>query len=173
MLRVHAALCLTFFAGCGETKTLELFPKPQPVMPASPSGEACGEELQCPPERPVCAEDACVQCVEDRDCKGAKGTCTNHTCVECRTDEQCPRDKVCFTEVGRCTEPCSEMADCGDKGRPRCAMDRGVCVPCLVAEDCKMDQVCDEREWRCVACAPPGNCDDAGSCADTRPPCSG
>ena len=166
--RVAAFVCVPTLHGCGETKTLELFPKPTPMMP----GPACGDEAKCPPDRAVCLDDQCVQCVDDADCMGGKATCLDHQCVECRLDEQCPADKRCFSEVGRCTESCASSAECKDKGRPTCQVERGFCVACLAKEDCKAEQVCDERDYTCVGCVDNVDCADAGSCDETRRECT-
>lgn len=178
MVKLHTVLgrCVPLLAlSCGETKTLELFPKKAPMkaeMPEPPATDApCGELPSCPPERAMCLEGSCVECIDAADCSGPKPVCSNHVCVECDSDDRCPPEKVCFEQPGKCTEPCSNTPDCNEKGRPVCAIDLGVCVACVSDADCDAARVCDPVNLVCVGCLSDGNCGDAGTCDPIRRAC--
>lgn len=164
--------------GCGETRSLEVFSgKPPPMMPPpepppEPLPEPCGELDKCPPDRKHCVEDTCVACVSDEHCTPGKAVCVEQACLECRSNEECPKEKVCHVELGRCTEPCSELAQCKDKDRGVCDLPRGLCVQCTETMGCAVSQVCDVVVGRCVACLNDGDCPDGGVCEVERQECS-
>lgn len=163
---VRLVLWLGLVTGCGETRELELFPKKTPA-PAPDSEKLCGA-VECPRERRVCVAEQCVECDSDTDCGAAKPACVQNTCVACRVDEQCPEDKVCQTAAYRCTEPCIENAQCTDKNRKLCDVERGWCVPCLLPADCADNRICDISVNSCVDCTTDDDCGDAGICDEGR-----
>ena len=164
---LYLALWWGLMSGCGEPRELELFPK-KTADPAPPkSAKACGG-VECPPERGVCVAEQCVECDADRDCGAMNPACVQNTCVACRVDDQCPKDKVCHAFAQRCTEPCKENAECKDKNRKLCDVERGWCVTCLSSADCTDNQTCDPTLNSCVACGADDDCGDAGICNERR-----
>jgi Cys-rich repeat protein len=158
-----------FALGCGETRSLDLFPKKQPMMmPVA----VCGSLDKCPADRNLCVEGQCVQCIDDAQCMAPKAGCLDNVCVECLVNDQCPMDKVCHPEVGRCTEQCSDATQCKDKNRAVCHSTRGLCVECTLDVECDDKHVCDERINDCVGCASDGDCADGGVCDTERRECA-
>lgn len=171
---VHAtvvAILILSAPACGETRTLNLFPKKAPMAAPTPM-EPCGDLASCPPDRSVCFEEQCVECVVSSDCKDAKPVCLNGGCVECDAVVPCHMDKVCFEQIGKCTEPCTTAAECKDKGRPVCLAELGVCVACAGEGDCDDKHQCDPAIYACVGCLTDVDCGDAGSCDPTRGECA-
>ena len=161
-------------SACGETRTLDLFPKkaaPTP-LPLPPPGAACGASAMCPAERSVCSAAQCVQCAEDSDCGGALRACVANTCVECAANEHCPMKKVCDLGIQRCTEPCTATEPCNDKNRAVCDVNRAWCVQCLQDADCDAKHVCDTTRSECVGCMSNTDCGDAGACDVERSECT-
>jgi peptidoglycan-associated lipoprotein len=112
--------------------------------------EECGQDSDCPKERPRCKDNRCVECIEDGDCPEDKPICENNQCVyECEIDSDCDKrgktGMVCKNH--KCQWECESDEDCSEGFE--CQDHR--CVPkckCQSDQDCPEGQMC--RDCECV-----------------------
>jgi Cys-rich repeat protein len=167
--------------GVGEEERIDL-------LPSAAVGSPCGSDGDCAVPAPYCDSIAkvCVECLTDTncgkkvcdpitrtcqdcqtsgDCSGNSPYCSSGDCVECLTAGNCPNDaETCDTLEGKCVATCGDDADCTDRARTICAVDRALCVECLT------DTECDAAKPRCLAdrCR---QCATDADCADDKPWC--
>lgn len=158
------------------------------LLPSAAVGSPCGGDGDCAVPAPYCDSIAkvCVECLTDAncgkkvceaatrtcqdcktsgDCSGNSPYCSNGDCVECLAAGNCPNEsETCDTVEGKCVATCTENADCTDRARVLCSLDRALCVECLTDTDC------DPAKPRCIAdkCR---QCASDGDCPEDKPWC--
>lgn len=111
----------------------------------SGGGAECATHVECPDERPECAEGRCQACTEDASCEG-RGFCETETglCVECLRDEHCEGDG----------------AECVDN----------VCIECRANEDCPSG-LCSQGKCQPPLPCSNGECPEGFACQRTTNQC--
>jgi hypothetical protein len=151
------ALAVGVATACGyEGRSLDLFPS----VPLAGDLGRCSAELECPMNRPFCAEGLCVECRSDGECRGNKPACLAGACVTCSGPEHCPLGSACNVAADRCAPACERVEDCTLREQLSCDVERGFCVECLDDATCvdPARPACDRPAGQCVACNDDGDC---------------